>query len=295
MIRESTPKRDIFDIGPLFFHIQGKPQSGGIAEEHTTLFPFFHYGHDPDHSLFVVPGYLRRITPTSDTLLSLVYSHVEGRRGATSLTAVGPVVPLYFDYHDRDLGVSTWAAVPFFYSSNSPVSHDWLTPLAGHFERVSESHTWWVFPTLVLGSDTHGSEVDFHPLVYIGHSDDSSHTVVAPVLWDFANSKGRTTVGFPVYWRFADGPDDSVTQVAGNTLYMQKRVPGGVDWQFHFLPVFSYGEDPGGYFWNLFFGLAGYSHHGSSGQVRAFWIPIDVGTPEAAAAANGRSSVTRPF
>ena len=295
VIQESTPKRDIFDIGPLFFHIQGKPSTGGVAEEHTTFFPFFHYGHDPDNSLFILPGYLRRITPASDTLLSLVYSHVEGRHRATSLTAVGPVVPLYWTYHDRDLGVDSWAALPFFYSSNSPVAHDWLTPLAGRFEHVNESHTWWFFPTLVVGSDTHGSEVDFHPLVYVGHNENTSHTILAPVLWDFASPKGRTTVGFPVYWRFADGQDDSVTQVAGNTLYMQKRVPGGVDWQFHFLPVFSYGEDPGGYFWNLFFGLAGYSHHGNSGQVRAFWIPIDVGSPESAAALRTGPTQGRPF
>jgi hypothetical protein len=225
----------------------------------------------------------------------LAYSHSESRHGATALTAIGPVIPLYWNYRDRDLGLDTWAALPFLYSSNSPVVHDWLTPLVGHFERVSESHTWWVFPTLVAESDTHGSEVDFHPLVYIGHSDDKSHTVVAPILWDFASSKSRTTVGFPVYWRFADGQDDSVTQVAGNTLYMQKRVPGGLDWQFHFLPVFSYGEDPEGYFWNLFFGLAGYSHHGTSGQVRALWIPLNVGGPENAAASRVSPTQPQPF
>ena len=295
VVRESTPKRDIFDVGPLFFHIHGKPETGGIAEEHTTLIPFFHYGYDPDHSLFILPGYYRRIAPGSDTLLSLVYSHTETRHGSTSLTAVGPVLPLYWNYSDRDLGLKAWAALPFFYTSNSPVVHDWLTPLVGHFERVSESHTWWVFPTLTVASDTHGGEVDFHPFVYVGHSNDTSHTVVAPVLWDFASPKGRTTIGLPVYWRFADSSDDSVTQVAGNTLYMQKRVAGGIDWQFHFLPIFSYGEDPGGYFWNFLFGLVGYSHHRSSDEVRALWIPIDIGGPQAAAAARAGPAQPHPF
>ncbi len=84
------------------------------------------------------------------------------------------------------------------------------------------------------------------------------------------------------YWRFAESSDDSVTQVAANTLYMQKRVAGGLDWQFHLLPLFSYGEDPKGHFWNLLFGLAGYSRSGTSAKVRAFWIPIETGTPEAA-------------
>ncbi len=62
---------------------------------------------------------------------------------------------------------------------------------------------------------------------------------------------------------------------------MQKRVAGGTDWQFHLLPLFSYGENPGGYFWNVLFGLAGYSRDGASAQVRALWIPFNAGAPRA--------------
>jgi hypothetical protein len=279
VIAQSDPKRSSFDIAPLFFHIKGKPESGGVAEEHTTLLPFFHYGHDADKSLFILPGYYRHVTPTTDTLLSLVYSRAEARSGATQLTAIGPVVPLYWDYTDRDLGVHAWAVAPLFYNSSSPVGHDWLTPLIGHFESYGESSTWWVFPTLTVSSDIHGWENDLHPILYTGRSRDSTHTVVAPIFWDFANPKGRTTVGFPLYWRFADGADDSVVQVAANTVYAQKRVVGGLDWQFHLLPLFSYGENPSGYFWNLFFGLAGYSRDGGHSQVRALWIPINFGGP----------------
>jgi hypothetical protein len=158
----------------------------------------------------------------------------------------------------------------------------------GRFETYGESKTWWVFPTLTLMSDKHGWEDDFHPLIYVGRSEDSAHTVLAPIFWDFANTKGRTTVGVPLYWRFADGQDDSVVQVAANTLYVQKRVAGGTDWQFHLLPLFSYGESPTGYFWNVLFGLAGYSRDGAQASVRALWIPIDVGgsspTPKTATA-----------
>jgi hypothetical protein len=107
VIAQSDPKRDVFDVAPLYFHIHGKPESGGVVEEHTTLFPFFHYGHDPDQSLFILPGYYRRVTRTSDSLVSLVYSHVEGRSGATSLTAAGPILPLWIDYRDRDIGLHT--------------------------------------------------------------------------------------------------------------------------------------------------------------------------------------------
>jgi hypothetical protein len=276
VIAQSNPRRDIFDVAPLYFHIRGKPDTGGVVEEHTTLLPFFHYGHDPDGSLFVLPGYYRRVTRTSDAAISLFYSHVESRSGSTSLTAAGPVVPLWWNYNDRDLDIHAWAIAPFFYTSDSPAGHDWLTPVLGRFDSYGQSTTWWVFPTLTLNGNTHGWEYDFHPIVYTGRSDDSSHTVVAPVFWDFANPKGRTTIGFPVYWRFAEGQDDSVVQVAANTLYMQKRVVGGLDWQFHLLPLFSYGESPTGHFWNVLFGLAGYTRDGAHAQVRALWIPIDV-------------------
>jgi hypothetical protein len=281
VIARSDAKRDVFDVAPFFFHITGKPETGGVPEFHTTLFPFFHYGRDPDGSLFILPGYLRRVTKTSDTLLSLVYSNAQTHKGAASLTAAGPVVPLWWNYRDTELGVHAWAIAPLFYTSDSPAGHDWLTPLAGHFETYAQTSTTWLFPSFTFNTNTHGWENALHPLIYVGRKDDSSHTVVAPVFWDFASPQGRTTVGFPLYWRFADGQDQSVLQVAANTLYMQKRVAGGNDWQFHLLPLFSYGEDPRGHFWNVLFGLAGYSRHGTATETRVLWIPFSGGTPNA--------------
>lgn len=277
VIYQSDPKRETVDVAPLFFHIRGKPTTGGVTEEHTTLLPFFHYGYDSDASLLIVPGYYRRVSRTSDTMFTPFFSRASTRKGARTFSAAGPVVPLWWDLRDRDLDVHAWALAPLFYSSDSPAGHDWLTPLVGRFETYGESKTWWVFPTLTLMSDKHGWEDDLHPLIYVGRSEDSAHTVLAPIFWDFANTKGRTTVGFPLYWRFAEGQDDSVVQVAANTLYVQKRVAGGTDWQFHLLPLFSYGESPTGYFWNVLFGLAGYSRDGAQASVRALWIPIDVG------------------
>jgi hypothetical protein len=286
VIVQSTPKRSVFDVAPLFFNIEGKPESGGVRESHTTLFPLFHYGYDPESSLFILPGYYRRVSHTADTMLTPFFSQATTRNGSTSLTAVGPVVPLWWNYRDRDLGVHAWAIAPLYYSSDSPAGRDWLTPLVGRFETYGESRTWWVFPTLTISSDRHGWSDAFHPIVYVGRSDDASHTVLAPIFWDFANPKGRSTVGFPLYWRFADSSDDSVVQVAANTLYMQKRVAGGTDWQFHLLPLFSYGEHPDGYFWNVLFGLAGYSRDGASSQVRALWLPINFGAAPARAQAS---------
>jgi hypothetical protein len=288
VIAQSSRKRDVFDVAPLYFHIRGKLGEGGVAEEHTTLFPFFHYGYDPDSSLFIVPGYARYLTRTSDSLFTPFYSRSISHSGSTSLTAIGPVVPFWWNYTDSDLHVHAWALAPFYYQSDSPAGHDWLTPLVGRFESYGERRTWWAFPTFISTSDRHGWEDDLHPIVYIGRSDDSSHTVVAPVFWDFANPKGRTTIAFPLYWRFADGPQDSIVQVAANTLYMEKRVAGGTDWEFHFLPFFSYGEHPGGYFWNVLFGLAGYSRDGASSQVRAFWAPFNFGPPAPQQAASAK-------
>jgi hypothetical protein len=293
VIVQSDAKRNVVDFAPLFFHIEGKPESGGVRESHTTFLPLFHYGYDPDSSLFVVPGYYRHVTRATDTMITPFYSLAESHSGGTSLTAAGPVVPLWWNYRDRQLGVHAWAIAPFFYTSDSPTGHDWLTPLVGHFQTYGETQTTWVFPTFTFTGDRHGWENDFHPLVYVGRSDDASHTVLAPIFWDFANPKGRTTIGFPLFWRFADASDDSVTQVVVNTVYLQKRVPGGLDWQFHLVPLFSYGENPGGYFWNVLFGLAGYSRDGASAQVRALWLPINVGGAPAGHVASQPTATTQ--
>jgi len=284
VILASDPKRSVFDVAPFFFHIQGKPESGGIRENHTTLLPLFHYGRSETESLFVVPGYMRRVTMTTDTMLTPFFSVATTRNNATRFTAAGPILPVLYDYRDKDIGLHAWAVAPFYYQSDSPRGHDFLTPLFGRFETYGQSRTWWALPTITVTTDQHGWEADLHPILYFGRSERTSHSVVAPFFWDFASPRGRTTIGFPLYWRFADTSDDSVLQVAGNTLYMQKKAVGGTDWQFHLLPFFSYGEDPTGYFWNILFGLAGYQRSGSFARVRAFWIPIQVAGASAPAA-----------
>jgi hypothetical protein len=282
VVMKSSPKRDIFDVAPLFFHIKGKPETGGVEEEHTTLFPLFHWGHSPDRSLFVMPGYLRRQTKTADTMLTPFFSHAETRNGATSFTVAGPVLPVYWRYTDRDLGTSALGIFPFFYNESSPAGHDFLTPLFGRFETYGVSRTYWAFPSIKVSTDTHGWSANVYPFVFTGRNDESSHTVIAPVFWDFANPHKRTTIAFPAYWRFADTNDGTVTQVAGNTVYMEKKVAGGTDWQFHFVPLFSYGQSPEGSWWNVLFGLAGYDRTGPVEKIKAFWIPITIAGPPAA-------------
>ena len=257
VISKSDPKRSVFDVAPLLFTINGQPETGGVKEFHYTLFPLFHYGRDPEKSLFVLPGYLRRVTRSADTLITPFFTHATTRNKSTSLTMVGPIVPIYYRYdrhrhrlqRDRHLPVLLRLEQP-----DGPHVRDAALRALRELQRLAHE----------LGLPDHR---DQHATRRAGRStstrsstsvasERSTHTVLAPILWDFASPKGRTTIGFPLFWRFADTADDSVTQVALNTLYRQKRVPGGLDWQFHLLPVFSYGQSPTGSWANLFFGLA---------------------------------------
>ncbi len=280
VIRETNPKRSIFDVAPFLFSIRGKPATGGVREHHLTLFPLFHYGRSPEKSLFVVPGYIRRVTNSADTMITPFFTHATTRNGATNLTMVGPLVPLFYRNTDVDVGYKGLGIFPFYFGSSSPKGETFLTPAFGRFESYNVSRTYWVFPNITYSRDVNGWATALHPLLYLGRDKSASHTVLAPVFWDFAGKSGRVTVGFPLYWRFADTHDGTVTQVAANTLYREKPAAGGKDWEFHFLPVFSYGQSPAGYWWNLFFGLAGYDKDGVSSTIKAFWIPIQVSGPD---------------
>lgn len=279
VIKETTAKREILDVAPFYFSIHGRPGNGGVNEFHTTLLPFFHYGRDPEKSLLVLPGYYRRVSHTADTMITPFYSNSTGRTGATSLTMAGPVLPLFYRWRDKDVGESALGVFPFYYGSHSQRGETFMLPLYGRFESYSVSTTHWVFPTFTHTKSTTGWETDLHPIFYFGRDKDSSHNVVAPIFWDFKSKTGRTTIGFPLFWRFSDTKDGTVTQVAANTLYRERKVYGGTDWQFHFLPFFSYGSSPTGYWWNVLFGLAGYEKEGPSTGIKALWLPINVSGP----------------
>lgn len=274
--RETNPKRAITNVLPLFWHISGKPESGGMQESHTTLLPFFHYGRSEEKSLLVLPGYLRRVTAQSDTMLTPFVSFASTRKGKTNLFAAGPVVPLFFNYSDKDIGLRWTGAFPFVYTGHSPRGYTLATPLFVTDRNYGINRNNWVFPNVFWGSSNKGWHAALAPIVFAGRSEKSTHTVIAPLFWDFASPTSRTTIGFPVYWRFAKPETRSITQVAGNTVYVERHVRGGQDWEFHVAPVFSYGRSPGGHFWNILFGLAGYSRKGEDAYVRALWIPFHV-------------------
>lgn len=286
LVLDRSPKRMTTDVVPLFFHIEGRPENGGVKESHTTVFPLFHYGTSPKQDLFYIPGYLRRTTATSDTMLTPLVSIAKTRYGASRLVAAGPILPLFMDKNEKDTGLHWSALWPLFFRSESPKGYGYATPLFAYFKSYGESKDLWLFPNITWGTDTKGWEFDIHPLVYTGTEEKRHHTVVAPLYWDFGSEKSRGTVAFPFYWRFGSQETGTVTQVAVNTLYRERRVRGGTDWDFHVLPFFSYGHEPEGHFWNVLLGLVGYSTHAKGSELRALWIPITLSSnPDATRAA----------
>jgi hypothetical protein len=253
---------DAFNILPLMFHNWGK------NEDHFTLLPLFHYGYSGTSNLLVTPLFLSaRGDAGESTFATWGYARYRGR------TTFDLITPLYWRYTDPDIGLSRTMITPFVYLAKSPRGYDTgILPFWYRKSRPGLSETTWVTPFFMTSHDITGWETNILPILFLGRTYESTHTVVAPFFWDFASPHSRTTIGFPLYWRFAD--DDAVSQLALNTYYHERRVGSGLDWEFHFFPAFSYGETPDGHWWNVLFGLAGYTRKGPMAKVRAFWIPI---------------------
>lgn len=266
--RKHTQERDYFHLLPLYWHIWGKDES------HTTLFPFYHYGRKgPRERLFVNPLWLDATGENGEkTFLTWGYARYRGR------TELDMITPLYWDYRDPDIGLDQKLLFPFFYRRTSPRENSIaLFPFYGNFHTYGVSRTTWITPFFQHTSSLTGWETNIHPLVYLGRSGNSSHTVVAPFFWDFASPGSRATVGFPFYWRFSDRQE--VSQLVGNVYYREKKLKSGLDWEFHLFPLFTYGETPDGHWWNVLYGLAGYTRQGELTKMRTFWIPITLSEP----------------
>jgi hypothetical protein len=253
---------DAFNILPLFWHNWGK------NEEHVTVLPLFHYGYSGTSSLFVNPLFLTaRGEKGESTFGTWGFVRYRGR------TTFDMITPLYWRYTDPDIGLTRTMATPLVYYSTSPRGYDTgIFPFYFHKSRPGLSESTWITPFFQTSHDITGWETNIHPILYLGRTYESTHTVLAPFFWDYASPHSRTTIVFPLFWRFAD--DNSVSQLLGNTYYRERRVGNSLDWEFHFFPAFSYGETPDGHWWNVLYGLAGYTRRGPLAKARAFWIPI---------------------
>lgn len=275
VLYKTAPGSVVFDVLPLFLHNKDEDSSM------TTLLPFFHTSNNKKDgkSILVTPLFISaRDAEGGRTLVTPLYSQYRGR---TTLDVAGPIVPLFVHYHDPDRYRDTWLLGPVLHSSD-PTGYSVLTPLFGHWHDYGVSRSTWIFPTFHHSTEPNGWGFNIYPFLYTGRDGGSSHRVLAPVFWDFAAPKKRSTVVFPVFWRFAD--DEGTTQLALNTLYLEKPSTKGPNWDFYFLPLFHVGEQPQGSAWDVLFGFVGYKREGSYKQLKLFWIPIDLTKPPAAPA-----------
>lgn len=265
--RRHTEKREALHVFPLYFSLWGE------NERHTTLLPFFHYGWSGNANLFVNPLFLIGHGEHGEsTFVTWGYARYRGR------TELDMISPLYWHFRDPDIGLDEQLLFPFLYSRTSPrESNQAFFPFWGHFERYGIGTSTWITPLFEHSRDLRGWSTNLYPVLFSGRDGFDTHFVLAPFFYDFASRSSRATVGFPVFWRFSD--DDGVSQLVGNVYYHERKVAFGLDWELHVFPLFSYGETPNGHWWNILFGLAGYTRRGETAQVRTLWIPITVSSP----------------
>jgi hypothetical protein len=261
--RSHTQKRDLLHVMPLYWSLT-KPNGA----RHTTVLPFFHYGHEDKSWLFVNPLFwMSRGNQGERTFVTWGYARYRGR------TELDMITPLFWHYRDPDAHVDEKLLFPFYYSKQSPRESTFtLFPFYSRKERFAVSKTTFITPFIQHSHDLTGWSTNVHPLLYLGRSGKQSHLVIAPVFYDFVGTESRATVAFPVYWRFSSLT--STTQLIGNFYYSERKVHGGLDWQLHVFPLFSYGETPRGHWWNILYGLAGYTRDGGNTTARTLWIPI---------------------
>jgi hypothetical protein len=247
-----------------------RPADAASICQASTLLPFFHYGHKGKSSLFVNPLFLTATGEKGEsTFVTWGYARYRGRTELDMLT------PLFWRYRDEDIDLSQHLLFPFYFSRESPrESTTAVFPLWASSKRYGISETTFITPFFQHTHGIRGWSTNIHPLVYIGREATSTHTVFAPFFWDFATPTSRSTVAFPAFWRFSS--EKEISQLVGNVYYHEARLSTGTDWEVHVFPAFSYGETPDGHWWNVLYGLAGYTRRGSLVKVRTLWIPITV-------------------
>jgi hypothetical protein len=267
LFREHTQTRDMFHVLPIYWSIVGE------NERHTTLLPFFHYGWHDKAWLFINPLFLLGNGQKGEsTFVTWGYARYRGR------TELDMITPFYWHYRDPDTSLDQTLLFPFLYSRTSPrESTQVFFPFWGHSERYGVSETTFITPFFEHSHHLRGWSTNIHPILYLGRNGYDTHTVIAPFFWDFAGRTSRATVAFPIYWRFSDR--EEVSQLVGNVYYHEQKLHNGLDWEIHFFPAFSYGETPDGHWWNILYGLAGYTRRGETTKMRTFWIPIQLSGP----------------
>lgn len=260
--RSHSREGDAFNILPIYYRTWGKNRDS------HTVFPLFHYSYNGNEKRVATPlFYWSRGEHDESTFATYLYARYRGR------TELDMYTPLFWRYRDPDVGLERDLFFPLFYRNSSPRSNDLVIfPFYAHFKKPAISNETWVTPLFRHKTSLTGWQTDIYPFFYSGRSNTSSHLVIAPFLWDFQSKRSRTTVILPFFVRSAD--ETAVSQLVLNTYYHEKKVMGGKDWEVHFFPFFSYGETPQGHWWNVLYGLAGYTREGTASKMRTLYIPI---------------------
>lgn len=294
-----TPDSTDWGLAPLLHHSHDEE---GFSWTVPPL--LFHYSEDGDDSRLVTPLFAYFDVEQETTLITPLY---QNHRGDTELDAVFPIFWTWRDPRQHSMGL---LIPPLLYHSESPAENTnvvfpffgrwheeglyttWATPLAAHYDsHEDDSAGTWIFPNIQFSHTPTSNTFNFHPLVYSTSAATHRHLVLAPIYWDFEDYEDddRITIGFPLLWRVREGSD--VWQLAGNTWYRHYREGGVPGWEFHFFPLFSYGEPrPGDHWWNILFGLVGYEREGDYAHVKAFYIPFEVDGP----ASTDTAALSRP-
>jgi hypothetical protein len=266
--REKDKLGGSINVAPLFFH------SWNDHGTRTTVLPFFYHSDIDGERVLATPLFFdRKGADGSSTFATYLYAR---HRGRTELDMFSPLVWMY---RDPDIQQKSLMVLPFFYRNTSNRSDDLVAfPFYANFKRHGLYDSHWVTPFFNYESSVNGWSTKVLPIFYAGRQNDSTHFVLAPLVWDFASPRARQTVVFPFFWRFAD--TKGVTQVVGNTFYFEEKTPKGKDWQFHLFPLLSFGASPEGHFWNVLYGLAGYTREGTMAKMRIGYIPIELSKKE---------------
>ena len=281
---------------------------GGTSEtgSHFVLPPlFFHFEDDEAQS--------------ATTVALNFYHHSKGEEVSWGLA------PLLFHYHDATS--RSWTTPLFHYASGDDGSYRLITPLAG-YARSPDSSTLITpvyqryrgkteldaaFPLFMSLRDPReqSSLTMVTPLAWFSHHPGSSSQVVAPLFahiaeegrfsttltllyWNTENYERdtRASIFFPVFWRFRSG--QTVSELTLNAYYHESVHSGAKSWEFHFFPLFAFGQyETGTHWWTVLYGLAEYRNRGIQQSAKIFWIPFDVGSTPPPASSPAESAVLR--
>ncbi|UJR80994.1 Hypothetical protein I5071_30450 [Sandaracinus amylolyticus] len=305
--RNARSEQTLTIVPPGLFYLSEQPRESwwGIAgllhhDEgpgfHSTTIPplLFHFSEDPNAFRLTTPLFAYFRERDSETLVTWLY---QMHRGATEADMVAP---LFFWIRDPRERSETLVIPPLLFARwSSPASSNtivfpffahfdeygrrqtWITPLVGNSRDLEHGdETTWIAPTIQISRWRDGEAFNIHPLWYYEHVPSHRHYVFAPFWFDFEQYErgDRYTVAFPFYWRFREGVTE--TQLFLNTYFRRREWRNEERWEyeFHFAPLFDYGQTSAGeHWWRVLYGLVGWEHRNRHDRLWLFYIPIDFG------------------